>query len=82
MSCTFIRDGVLCTDNSRNYRFNGYYFEFNPMWGPSLLNKDGSISNRQPVSDKAKFWKDFAIFSELSDEQKETFEVDKWRRGQ
>lgn len=33
-----------------------YAFEDSDMFGPSFLNKDGSISARQPISEKHPFW--------------------------
>jgi len=39
-------------------RVNGkrYAFEDSDMFGPVLLNKDGSISERQPISERHPFW--------------------------
>jgi hypothetical protein len=74
MNCTFMRNGVMCTDNSKRYKFDGYFFEYSPMFGPSLLNKNGEIAKRQPGS-RSYFMKAFKRFSKLSTWGKAVYEV-------
>ena len=33
-----------------------YKFEDSDMFGPFLLNKDGSVSSKQPISERHPFW--------------------------
>jgi hypothetical protein len=74
MSCTTIPGGVICTNKPNRYKFDGYFFEYSPMFGPSLLNKNGEIAKRQPGI-FSNFWKAHERFSKLTETHKRKHEV-------
>jgi hypothetical protein len=39
-----------------------YAFEDSDMFGPSLLNKNGSISEKQPISERHPFWLGYCMW--------------------
>jgi hypothetical protein len=75
MSCTTcIGNCIVCNNKNKRYKFNGYFFEYSPMFGPSLLNKNGEIAKRQPGI-FSNFWKATERFTKLTETHKRKHEV-------
>lgn len=54
------------------YEFEGFRFQFNPIFGAEKLNKDGTLSARTGK----KFWKAFQRWFELPEQELEKYRVE------
>lgn len=62
--CNFVTGGP--------WRYQGFYFEFHAICGPSELKKNGDPTNRNP---SRAFWKMWEVFERLPAHDKQTYEV-------
>ena len=65
--CARIEYGYICY--GKQYRYQGYYFEWNNFCGPTPLRKNGEISKQIPNG----FWDMINNFQALSFEDKEKY---------
>lgn len=69
MPCHFGKNIVICT--SKQYRFNGFLFEWHNYLGPGELFKNGNVKKKVSKG----FWDAMDKFNELSDTEKEGYRI-------
>ena len=65
---------MVCLSNAVLYEYKNYKFEFDPRWGPVLIDDKGNIID-QMMEEQNPFWSVFEEWFKLSDLQKKKTEL-------